>query len=651
MAMDFGKLNFAVGFNRTSAFPLDANSYFESYDEAVTAAAGAAEVGSADSAYYIGQVIIVKDAAVGVGLYQINAGRTLTKFGQASSADELATKVSALEARCTTIEGKLILATAEADGFLSKEDFTKLQGIDTGAQANKIESVKVDGTALAITDKAVNIDLAGALTPYAKSADVTTALGKKVDAVEGKGLSTNDYDAAAVAEVAKVKDKADASTVTELSGKVTKNTEDISTINGKLAGLTGAMHFVGTSTTDPLSEGGATVEGHETFASGDVCLYGNKEFVYNGTAWVELGDEGSHLTKTEAAETYLKKTDAAATYITADKAATDIASAKNEAIAAAGTATDTKLGAYSTTTEVEGLISTAKSEAIADAGTAADGKITEALKDYTNTTDLNAALDTKAAKSDLETTEAKAAANATAIKALQDVGAEKNVIQTASAEFNISAERELSVKAIDKSKVTGLETALSGKVDKVTGQRLLTSDEAEKLAKLTLTEDGGMEVDGTISANNVEEIDTWIAQNRDTVEGLYKSADETKLSGIEAGAQVNVIEKIKLNGTDLTPDAEKRVDLGSIATSTAVEAAQNAADAAATAAQEAKEAVVTERQRAEGVEATLAVKTEVNTALEAKQDKLTKGTGISIAENVISLDLSEIIIDGGSAAI
>lgn len=27
MSMDFGKLNFAVGFNRTSAFPLDANSY------------------------------------------------------------------------------------------------------------------------------------------------------------------------------------------------------------------------------------------------------------------------------------------------------------------------------------------------------------------------------------------------------------------------------------------------------------------------------------------------------------------------------------------------------------------------------------------------------------------------------------------------
>ena len=156
MAMEFGKLNFAVGFNRTSAFPLDANSYFEDYDSAVAAAAGAAEVGSADSAYYIGQVIIVKDATKGVGLYQINAAKQLIKFGQASSADELAEAVSALQTRCTTIEGKLILATAEKDGFLSKEDFSKLAGIAAGAQVNKIESVKVDGTALcAFRERAV----------------------------------------------------------------------------------------------------------------------------------------------------------------------------------------------------------------------------------------------------------------------------------------------------------------------------------------------------------------------------------------------------------------------------------------------------------------------------------------------------------------
>ena len=528
MAMEFGKLNFAVGFNRTSAFPLDANSYFEDYAAAVSAAAGAAEVGSADSAYYIGQLLIVKDETAGVGLYQIDAGKTLTKFGQASSADELATKVSALEARCTTIEGKLILATAEKDGLMSKEDFAKLTAIEAGAQVNKLESVKVDGAALEITEKAVNIDLAGALAPYAKSADVTAALGKKVDAVEGKGLSTNDYDAAAVAEVAKIASKADASTVTELSSKVTKNTEDISAINGKLVGLTGAMHFIGTSTTDPMSEGGATVENHPTFASGDVCLFGKKEFVYNGTSWTELGDEGSHLTKTEAANTYLTKADAKTTYITAEKAATDIA--------------------------------TAKSAAISEAGTAADDKITDALKGYTNTTDLTALLGNKADKTALQETDGKVAANETAIQALQDVGAEKNVIQTVSAEFAIDDARNLTVKAVDKSKITGLTTELEKKVDKVEGSRLLTADEATKLSKLVLNEDGSVEVSGEVAAGNVNGLDAWITNNRDTIGGLFSTTDSTKLGGIEAGAQVNQIEAVKVGGTALSP-VEKAVNI------------------------------------------------------------------------------------------
>lgn len=162
MAMDFGKLNFAVGFNRTSAFPLDANSYFESYSEAMTAAAGAAEVGSSDSAYYIGQLIIVKDSTEGVGLYQITAAKTLVKFGQASSAEELAKKVSALENRCLTIEGKLILASSTSDGLMSKEDFEKLAGITDDNYKNKIDSVKVNGTEITPVDKVVNLSLEAA---------------------------------------------------------------------------------------------------------------------------------------------------------------------------------------------------------------------------------------------------------------------------------------------------------------------------------------------------------------------------------------------------------------------------------------------------------------------------------------------------------
>ena len=101
--MDFGKLNFAVGFNRTSAFPLDANSYFDSYTDAVAAAASATVVGSSDSAYYIGQLIIVNESGH-FGLYQISATKTLVKFGQASSEADLQSQLNALAERVNGLD-------------------------------------------------------------------------------------------------------------------------------------------------------------------------------------------------------------------------------------------------------------------------------------------------------------------------------------------------------------------------------------------------------------------------------------------------------------------------------------------------------------------------------------------------------------------
>lgn len=69
----------------------------------------------------------------------------------------------------------------ESGKGLSANDYTdaektKLSGIAANAQANVIESVEVDGTALTPSSKTVNIDLSG-----------------KVDKVTGKGLSTNDF--------------------------------------------------------------------------------------------------------------------------------------------------------------------------------------------------------------------------------------------------------------------------------------------------------------------------------------------------------------------------------------------------------------------------------------------------------------------------
>ena len=307
MAMDFGKLNFAVGFNRTSAFPLDANSYFETYEAAVAAAAGAAEVGSSDSAYYIGQLIIVKDPTVGVGLYQISAGKTLTKFGQASSADELAEKVSALETRCNTIEGKLILATADKDGLMSKEDFAKLTGIAAGAQVNIIEGVAAKTTAdggfvdLAIVEKKVQLDL----STYATKADVSAIPKFAIEVV--------------------------AELPTENISKTT-------------------VYLVN--------------HGH-----GDRDIY--DEWIYVNNTWEKIGntdiDLSGYLKSADAATTYLTKTDATTTYATKQDV-TDVTTnltdnyVTNATLEGKGYITANALKPYATTESVTAAIGTAETK-------------------------------------------------------------------------------------------------------------------------------------------------------------------------------------------------------------------------------------------------------------------------------------------------
>lgn len=64
-----------------------------------------------------------------------------------------------------------------------------------------------------------------------------------------------------------------------------------------------------------------------------------------------------------------------------------------------------------------------------------------------------------------------------------------------------------------------------------------------------------------------QKLDTKFADKVDKVTGKglstedYTTAEKTKLSGIETGAEENVIESVKVNGTALTPDANKAVDV------------------------------------------------------------------------------------------
>lgn len=70
-------------------------------------------------------------------------------------------------------------ATTSQDGLLASTDKTKLDGVAEGAQANVLEAVKVNGTAVTVSaDKSVNIDLSSYAKTSALSSYATkTSLG------------------------------------------------------------------------------------------------------------------------------------------------------------------------------------------------------------------------------------------------------------------------------------------------------------------------------------------------------------------------------------------------------------------------------------------------------------------------------------------
>ena len=69
-----------------------------------------------------------------------------------------------------------------------------------------------------------------------------------------------------------------------------------------IAGLSGAMHFLGAVSEVPDS-GTITIDKEEVTAqAGDIVIVPNtsKEYLYNGTAWLELGDEVLYAKKADA---------------------------------------------------------------------------------------------------------------------------------------------------------------------------------------------------------------------------------------------------------------------------------------------------------------------------------------------------------------
>jgi len=105
MATTFGKSNFNVSLKPTSAFPLDAREYFESYTDAFAAAQTAAMAGDATTIYYYGQVLRVVENGV-AALYQIQPDNTLAPVGGGAALDAISGRMDTAEGKITALETK-----------------------------------------------------------------------------------------------------------------------------------------------------------------------------------------------------------------------------------------------------------------------------------------------------------------------------------------------------------------------------------------------------------------------------------------------------------------------------------------------------------------------------------------------------------------
>lgn len=210
-----------------------------------------------------------------------------------------ATDFSMITNKPTTLAGYGITDAVQAVSGkgLSTEDYTteektKLSGIATGAQVNVLESISVNGSPQTITNKGVNITIPGAATinGHDLTGTLTGADLGLVDAVQGKGLSTNDYDNTEKEKVAAAVTKA----VDDLTNYYNKtnsyNKTEIDNMISSLAGI--AIEVVAEL---PVSD----------IKTNTIYLVPNAnpttqntkdEYLYIGSAWEKIGSTETDLT-------------------------------------------------------------------------------------------------------------------------------------------------------------------------------------------------------------------------------------------------------------------------------------------------------------------------------------------------------------------
>lgn len=486
--IDFGKLDFAVSFSPLTAFPLDARYYFESLASANLAAQSAVEVGSSDGRYFFGENIVVVENGE-AKMYIIQPDKSLKEVGGNILINE---KVFLKDS-----DGKLDLvgfADAVAGAQLTKGEDGNLKWV-------KPDTTTVEGLSTAV--KSLQTTVGDAESGLVKDVnDLKTTVGGAESGLVKDVADLKTSVAGNTTNIAK-----NAGDIATNAGNITKNAEEIAAVKKDLADNYDTSTEVDQKIAAKISST-YKAAGSVAFAALPALAAAIEGNVYNISDEFTTTDDfveaagtkypaGTNIVCIKVGEAY--KWDVLAGFV-------DLSAYETAEAAGAKYATKTEL--------TNGLAG--KVDVVAGKGLSTE--------DYT---------------SEDKTKLAGIAA-----------GAQVNVIDAVSEEFEISAEgKVLGVKGIASSKITGLDTSLEGKVDKVEGSSLVPNGDITKLQGLA----------------NIKSVASGELQISETGELGVSAIDASKVTGLSESLD-GKISGVKVNGVELTPDAQKKVDISLAAT-------------------------------------------------------------------------------------
>lgn len=444
----------------------------------------------------------------------------VAKAASDNAGTALSNKLAELKNTDEAVANQFVTAVKEANGVVTVERKALVADNIPELGVSKITGLQglLDGKQDTLT---FDSNYAAGVNNVATVSTVNTAKSDLIGDTSAEAATTDGNTIADVRRYvdAKTKGVASDTKLTELSNKVTANTNSIETINTSLA--------EGGSVSNAIAD--AKKAG--TDAATAVSTLENGKVKANTEAIAAINNAETGILKQAKDYADGKDTAIAAAKKAGDDAAAAVTDLKNGQVknnADAITAINTKIGAIPEGKTVAQAIEDAKTDATYD-----DKEVRGLIKNNTDAIDvLNGGdtIDGSVAKS------VKDAINDFATKISDDgkINTFKELVDYAAAHGSEYTAAIADIAA-NKSAIKTLNGTGAGSVSKAVNDAI-----------------DGLHIGDYAKSADVES--TYVKKNG--TDRLFTAAEATKLAGIAEGAQVNVIESIKLNGTALSIDAK-----------------------------------------------------------------------------------------------